>query len=87
MPFELKENYSYDCIVLTSGKDEKKLTDALESLGCDYTQNTNRFTVRLPDTMSALPVIDSCREYITSFEVFTGTMDDAFINITGKEMR
>jgi len=37
--------------------------------------------------MSALPVIDSCREYITSFEVFTGTMDDAFINITGKEMR
>ena len=38
-------------------------------------------------TEDALPIIDLVRDNIESFEVIKGTMDDAFIGITGKEIR
>jgi len=37
--------------------------------------------------MDSLPILDACRDYIDGFEVLNGTMDDAFIAITGKEIR
>jgi multidrug/hemolysin transport system ATP-binding protein len=43
--------------------------------------------VKLTGTMSALPILDICKEYFSGFEVLRGTMDDAFIAITGKEIR
>lgn len=86
-PTELKEKYSSDCIVITAGKDEKPLTDALTALGCMYKKTSNRYTVKLPGTMNAIPIIEACKDCMTGFEVLTGTMDDAFISITGKEMR
>lgn len=85
-PTELKEKFSSDCIVMT-GKDENLLASVISSLGYEYVKTANRFTVKLPRTLDAIPVIEACKEYISSFEVLTGTMDDAFINVTGKEMR
>lgn len=85
-PSELKENYSSDNIIMTVG-DKEKLIDTLSSLDLKYEQVANRVKINISDTMSALPVIEACKEYITGFEVLTGTMDDAFINITGKEIR
>ncbi len=43
--------------------------------------------VTVSSTLAALPLIEACREHITGFEVLMGTMDDAFIGITGKEIR
>ena len=43
--------------------------------------------VKIKTTMEALPVIESCKDNIDGFEVLRGTMDDAFIAITGKEIR
>jgi len=37
--------------------------------------------------MEALDIIQSLKEHIKGFEVTAGTMDDAFIGITGKEIR
>lgn len=50
-------------------------------------QVADTFHVELPSTADALPILDMCRPYIASFEVLKGTMDDAFITITGKDIR
>ncbi len=41
----------------------------------------------LSSTLDALPVLEACRGDIESFEVTGGTMDDAFIAVTGKELQ
>jgi multidrug/hemolysin transport system ATP-binding protein len=37
--------------------------------------------------MEALPLVNKVENLITGFEVISGSMDDAFVSITGKEMR
>ncbi|HAN20741.1 MAG TPA: ABC transporter [Clostridiales bacterium] len=87
-PAELKEKYSSDCIIMTvKGDNEKPVTEKLISLGYEYKRVANRISVKLPGTLNAIPIIEACKEHISGFEVLTGTMDDAFISITGKEMR
>jgi hypothetical protein len=36
---------------------------------------------------AALRILEKCKPHINAFEVLQGTMDDAFIGITGKELR
>lgn len=46
-----------------------------------------RIDVRLDNTVDALPILQDVKDWMESFEVFHGTMDDVFLNITGKEIR
>lgn len=85
-PSELKEKYSNDRLVISSHK-TAELSEILESKHLQYTVLADTITVSLPSTLDSLPIIESCRNYIESFEVVKGTMDDAFIAITGKEIR
>ncbi len=85
-PAELKARFANDMLRLAS-KDENALRAVLDETACDYTQVADQMIVKLPGTMEALPIIEKCRTYIHGFEVLRGTMDDAFIAITGKELR
>ena len=85
-PFELKEKYTSDLLKL-SFKDEIKGLSDLADWGITYTKAGDQFIIRLPHTTDALPILDRCRENLNGFEVLNGTMDDAFIGITGKEIR
>lgn len=85
-PAELKAEYVNDLLRLIC-KDEKGLRGALDETHCDYEQVADQIIVKLSGTMSALPILKTCSAYINGFEVLRGTMDDAFIAITGKEMR
>jgi len=84
-PAELKSTYADDVLRLFS-KDDEALRKALDS-EYEYKQVADQVILRLPSTLSALPIVEKCREYIQGFEVMRGTMDDAFIRITGKEIR
>lgn len=85
-PADLKEKYSSDKLVMVcESPDEVKKILAGKKL--EYTQTANRIVVPISSTMDSLPIIEMCREYMTGFEVLSGTMDDAFISITGKEIR
>jgi multidrug/hemolysin transport system ATP-binding protein len=42
---------------------------------------------KLPSTLAALPILRAVEEYITGFEVTGGSMDDVFMEITGKALR
>jgi len=85
-PGELKEQYAYDILRLYA-KDETGLADELTRLRVDYRTAGRQYTVTLPSTLAALPFLQECSAYIEGFEVLGGTMDDAFIGITGKEIR
>lgn len=85
-PPELREKYASDKVVFNC-TDTEKVKAIFDAKKAEYTQNGNRITVNLKRTLDALPYIKEAEGYITGFEVTAGTMDDAFINITGKELR
>lgn len=85
-PGELKEQYAHDILRLYA-KDETQLAAALERLSIDCRSAGRQYIITLPSTLAALPVLQECSPYIDGFEVLGGTMDDAFIGITGKEIR
>ncbi|WP_346934718.1 ABC transporter ATP-binding protein [Clostridium sp.] len=85
-PSELREKYSSDTLML-SYKDEATVFNILKSTSLDFKKVGDQFLIKITSTMAALPIIEQCKNYITSFEVHNGTMDDAFIGITGKEIR
>lgn len=85
-PSELRTLYSSDTLRLfTSDKD--LLRRILNELQLNFKMTSGEFVVKLPDTMAALPILESCKAYISGFQVLQGTMDDAFIGITGKELK
>ena len=85
-PTELKTQYAADILRL-SAADEAALRQAMRELALDFTLSGSEFVVKLPNTMAAIPILERCRACISSFQVLQGTMDDAFIGITGKELR
>lgn len=38
------------------------------------------------DSMAALPILERERAHLTGFELLQGTMDDVFLNVTGKKL-
>ena len=40
----------------------------------------------VPESLSALPVLYKVRDLIGGFEMIQGTMDDVFLNVTGKKL-
>ena len=64
-----------------------KVIEIAAKYGMVYKEKGNHITITIPDTMSAIPIINELKPYIYSFEVVQGTMDDAFLNITGKQLK
>ena len=85
-PVELKTQYATDSLRLAVS-DEKALHQILMDAKLDYTVSASEFIINLPDTMKALAILEKCKDDISSFQVLQGSMDDAFIGITGKELR
>ena len=85
-PAQLKARYATDQLRLHVAH-RKELTYVLEELSLSYEEQADIVTIAIASTLDALPIIERCREHISGFEVLQGTMDDAFIGITGKEIR
>lgn len=83
-PEELRERYSRDRMTVVP-KDVSSMKDTLDSLGVRYSLERDVFTIELGATVDAIPIIDSVRDMMVSFEVRMGSMDDAFVSITGGE--
>lgn len=72
-PFELKEKYARDTLVLYPKREC--------NIGVDESAETNLNTVRIHvrGTLSALPIVEKYKEQITGFEVIGATLDDVFL--------
>lgn len=85
-PSQLRDRYSKDRLVL-SARDIGALRTRIDNDGHRYLVTADTIILEIESTFEAIPLIDKYREELISFEVLKGTMDDAFINITGKEIR
>lgn len=85
-PSDLKERFTSDKLTFTT-KEPEALAARLAAAGLVPEVVANRVTLRVANTLAALPILETYKDAITGFTVTTGTMDDAFIAITGKEIR
>ena len=85
-PSDLKERFTSDKLTFTT-KEPEQLAKRLAADGFAPEVVANRVTLRIANTLAALPILETYKDAITGFTVTTGTMDDAFIAITGKEIR
>lgn len=85
-PVELKEKYSSDVLKIHSNKSDQ-IIKILGEQNLKYLVNNKVISIKLENTLQAIPIIEKCKDFIEGFEVHNGTMDDAFIGITGKEIR
>ena len=81
-PEQLKERYSCDRMTIVP-KDNDSMISSLDSMGVEYTSERGVFTITLDATVDSIPIIEKVKDNIVSFEVRTGSMDDAFVSITG----
>jgi multidrug/hemolysin transport system ATP-binding protein len=85
-PSDLKDTYSKDKLVLSTDR-KHDLAARLQELGLESTRVADNFSIPITGSFEALPIIEATKDLVESFEVLKGTMDDAFISITGKELR
>jgi multidrug/hemolysin transport system ATP-binding protein len=85
-PGELREKYSTDTLNLLA-RDNLKLEEFLKGQGISFSISGGTYLIPVGSTMEALPLVNKVENLITGFEVISGSMDDAFVSITGKEMR
>lgn len=84
-PFELKEKYAKDMLKLVP-QDFDKMTLYLQEAGFSSEVRGNHICVNVPNTLFGLELLNRMSDNLRSFEVVQGTMDDVFINITGKSL-
>ena len=85
-PAELRQGYSSDVMKLTAA-DSARLSCKLAEMKIEYDVIGDMYVVKLKSTLDSVGILNDLREYITNVEVLNGTMDDAFIGITGKGIR
>ena len=84
-PFSLKECFAGDKLNLIP-KDRQALTMHLEEYQIRYKEREEVVCVSLKRTLDAIGILNKMRDFIEGFEVVQGTMDDVFLNVTGKEI-
>lgn len=82
-PLQLRKQYTKDKLKLIP-KDKTFVEKLKETYIYQY--DDKEVTVMLDNTFEALPLLNKYINEIEDFEVIRGNMDDAFIEITGKEL-
>ncbi|MFA6668421.1 MAG: ABC transporter ATP-binding protein [Candidatus Methanomethylophilaceae archaeon] len=81
-PFQLMEEYSSDVLTLVP-EDPAVFDRILKNDSVRFSRHGERFLIPIERTLEAADLITRYKEQLVSLEVRAGTLDDAFINITG----
>ena len=79
---ELKERYCTDYIRAIP-KDQESFINKLSFENIRFTLDKGVFTIPVKDTIRSIGLLNKFRDDLESFEVRKGTLDEAFIKITG----
>ena len=86
-PFDLKERYAKDKLrMVTVAGREQELLRILEQGQLSYHVKESDVILTVDNSMQALPILVRCREVLDGFEMLQGTMDDVFLNVTGRTL-
>ncbi len=84
-PSELKREYAQDILKLIP-EDKEELSRKLSEEKLSFEHRSNHIRVAIPDSMFGLEILNRMKGNLKSFEVIQGTMDDVFLNVTGKSL-
>lgn len=84
-PSTLKEKYTSDILKIYA-KDTHALVKSLKADNISYEIKSNHIHVVIKNTLKGLEILNMVKDNLCSFEVIQGTMDDVFINITGRSL-
>ncbi|MDD3107547.1 MAG: ATP-binding cassette domain-containing protein [Bacilli bacterium] len=82
-PTELKNEYSHD-ILMIKPDDVNLFSQKLTEETLDHTIIADFVKIILKNSLEAVPIINRYEKEIISFSLINGSMDDAFLTITGK---
>lgn len=85
-PFKLKEDYAVDLLKIEALNNEV-VENIIKTRNLSYKNDSNRLNVKIENSVSSIELLQEIKPYIKSFEVVQGTMEDAFLNITGKSLK
>lgn len=85
-PSQLKQQYAHDMLRLVPIQPED-LKTYLINKNINFEEKSNHIQLQLSDTLSSLELLNSIKNNLNSFEVIQGTMDDVFLNATGKSLK
>ncbi|MGN0143647.1 MAG: ATP-binding cassette domain-containing protein [Clostridium sp.] len=81
-PFEIKDKYSKNKLKIQY-ENKDKIERILKDKNIIFTEEENRLCIEVKNTIDTIEILNSIKENIRTFEVLQGTIEDAFINITG----
>jgi ABC-2 type transport system ATP-binding protein len=85
-PFELKKQFTKDRAYVTT-TNPKLLETLLDEHGISYVAKEKFHRIDVNDSALLLDVLAQCRHEITDIEIRKGTLNDVFLEITGREIR
>ncbi|MCM1174703.1 MAG: ATP-binding cassette domain-containing protein [Blautia sp.] len=86
-PFALKEKYAKDRLVLRPEEgQEERFWETLKEEKADCRRKEGYAAVEIENSMLALPILRRMQPFLEGFELVQGSMDDVFLNVTGKTL-
>ena len=82
-PEVLKDKYSHDTLKLYGSKDD--IINYLRLSNLEYNENENIISVKI-SSLESIKHINNLKSKLDSYELLKGSMDDVFINITGRNL-
>ncbi|MEC9485442.1 MAG: hypothetical protein UMR38_06165 [Candidatus Izemoplasma sp.] len=79
----LRREYSFDRVKMIP---KKGLVAALQKANIDYYQVNDTINIKVESSFDGIPLVKQFEEYIETFEIIRGDMDDVFLNITGRKL-
>lgn len=86
-PFSLKEVYAKDKLRLIPRKGaEAALEERLRDMPFTMKRKEEYYVMTVPESLASLPVLEQAGELLAGYEMIQGSMDDVFLNVTGKKL-
>lgn len=87
-PFALKETYAKDKLkLIPEAGSERELTNYLKEKQLPYQKKEEYFQICVKDSLAAIPILEEAQSMLEGFEMVQGSMDDVFLNVTGKRLK
>jgi len=85
-PYHLKQQYTKDKANITT-LDEQGLEILLDRAGFIYKKKKGYYSIEVNDLAMLMEIISEHKAAITDLEINKGTLNDVFLEITGKDIR
>lgn len=85
-PFALKKEYTKDRAYITTGK-SAELEELLRNYNLNFIKKPTYYRIDADNIPVLLQILSDQKDVITDLEIKKGTLNDVFLEITGKEIR